>query len=168
MEAIIAERTSIAVQSIAPTISNGRPSSRPSSRPSADLKTENHIVVGLRLEGMQKMGYVWAKVDASAPSSANMWHDVSVVRLRDDVPVPFVGFPLKNSRLGSQVDIVTKCSMINARKRKRNEMEALSGVNGSVLNAHMLNGANGPNGNVDHDQWPETKRKRNGETPWGF
>jgi len=115
MEATIAERTSIAVQSIA--TQNGRPPSRPSSRPSAGLQTEGHIVIGLRLEGMQKMGYIWAKVDSPSPRTNNkMWHDVSCTGLRDDVPVPFIGFPHKNSTMGSRVGVVRKDSMINGIK----------------------------------------------------
>lgn len=118
MEAIIAERTSMAVQSLTPVYGNGRPPSRPSSRPSAGLQTENHLVIGLRLEGMQKMGYVWAKMDVPTPSNDNrMWHDVSVVGLRDDVPVPFIGFPQRNSKMGSRVGVVKKDSMINDTKR---------------------------------------------------
>lgn len=126
MEATIAERTSIAVQSVT-TPQNGRPASRPSSRPSAELQTERHIVIGLRLEGMQKMGYVWAKVDYPSPRTNNrMWHDVSITGLRDDVPVPFIGFPHKNSTMGSRVGVVRKDSMING--VKPNGLNGLNGV----------------------------------------
>jgi hypothetical protein len=66
---------------------------------------------------MQKMGYVWAKVDNPSPSTnSRMWHDVSVVGLRDDVPVPFIVFPQRNSTMGSRVGVVRKDSMINGIK----------------------------------------------------
>jgi hypothetical protein len=109
VEAAIAERTSIAVQSMAPTCANGRPP----SRPQGIMQTETHIVVGLRLEGMEKMGFVWARNDSGAHYRSATWHDVSVVGLRDDVPAPFIGFPQKHARMGSRVGVVTKESMIN-------------------------------------------------------
>lgn len=148
MEATIAERTSLAVQSMPPafgngtTNGNGRPSSRPSSRPSAELRTETHLVVGLRLEGMQKMGYVWAKVDSSSAGNGNSrtWHDVNIVGLRDDVPVPFVVFPQRESKMGSRVSVVRKDSMIN----EHAETNGLTGLktNGVTTNCDItLNGS---------------------------
>ncbi|KAF2750806.1 hypothetical protein M011DRAFT_464615 [Sporormia fimetaria CBS 119925] len=114
MEATIAERTSIAVQPA--SVADSRPPSRPGSRPSTSLQTEKHLVVGLRLEGMQKMGYVYAKADVDPNSNNRMWHDVSVVGLRDDIPVPFVVFPQRNSKMGSRVGVVRKDSLINGIK----------------------------------------------------
>jgi hypothetical protein len=139
MEATLAERTSLAVQSIPPAFgngsTNGRPSSRPSSRPSAELRTETHVVIGLRLEGMQKMGYVWAKIDDPPPNSnCRTWHDVSIVGLRDDVPVPFVVFPQRNSKMGSKVSIVRKDSMISPECNGFGGYTDANGINGTKSN----------------------------------
>jgi len=149
MEATIAERTSLAVQSMPPafgngsTNGNGRPSSRPSSRPSAELRTETHLVVGLRLEGMQKMGYVWAKVESpSAGGNGRTWHDVNIVGLRDDVPVPFVVFPQRESKMGSRVSVVRKDSMIN-------EYAETNGLNGLKTNGVTIGGDITLNGSFD-------------------
>jgi hypothetical protein len=87
---------------------------------------ETHIVVGLRLEGMQRMGYIWARVDTPPSNRTNqLWHDVSVVGLRDDVPVPFIGFPQRNAKMGSRVGIVRRDSMITNTKKN-----GVNGVNG--------------------------------------
>lgn len=84
--------------------------------------------MGLRLEGMQKMGYVWARVDSPTLSTNSCtWHDVSVVGLRDDVPVPFVGFPRKNAKMGSRIAVVKKESMMNSKKGSTGLEWALNG-----------------------------------------
>lgn len=77
---------------------------------------ESHLVIGLRLEGMQKMGFIWARIDShSSPwgNALGTWADVRVVGLRDDVPAPFIGFPQRNMKMGAQVSVVTQGSIIN-------------------------------------------------------
>ncbi|KAF2013563.1 hypothetical protein BU24DRAFT_464331 [Aaosphaeria arxii CBS 175.79] len=111
LEAVVAERTSVAVM---PVIShfNGI---GPPNRPQKTIGLESHLVIGLRLEGMQKMGFIWARIDSpSSPwgNALGTWADVRVVGLRDDVPAPFVGFPQRQMKMGAQTHVVMKTSMI--------------------------------------------------------
>jgi hypothetical protein len=140
LEAAIAERTSVAVQPLAVDA----PKDRPPSRPRAFVGTETHIVVGLRLEGMQKMGYVWAKVDHPPARNGTTWQDVSVVGLRDDVPAPFFCYPQKRARMGSTVGVVQQESMIRSAKRQKLANDPPR----ALTRAPAVNGINKPNGPV--------------------
>lgn len=105
-EAVIAQRVSIAVSRLEQA---GRlPSSR---QPSAKILKEEHIVVGLRLEGMSRMAYIWAKVRSQSGHDEKTWGDVRIAGLRKDIPYPCFGFPLSVMKPGGQVQQVTKFSL---------------------------------------------------------
>lgn len=111
LEATVAERTSVAVMPVI-THFNGI---GPPNRPQKTIGMESHLVIGLRLEGMQKMGFIWARIDSNSSPWRNAlgtWADVRVVGLRDDVPAPFIGFPQRNMKMGAQVSVVTQGSII--------------------------------------------------------
>ncbi|CAO2657066.1 Nn.00g058690.m01.CDS01 [Neocucurbitaria sp. VM-36] len=107
-EACIARRVSIAVKP-AESVSGSAYSSP--SLASTTIIQEHHWVVGLRLEGMSKMGYVWAKVGRRSGNGDRIWGDVRLAGLRKDVPAPFLGYPEHTMKPGGQVTVVTKESM---------------------------------------------------------
>ncbi|KAJ4288156.1 hypothetical protein N0V90_012173 [Kalmusia sp. IMI 367209] len=110
LEATLAGRKSISVKNIQ-RIS--------SSQPQTAIYHEVHLVVGLRLEGMKNMGYVWARVPRPIVNEGiRVWGHVRVAGLRKDVPVPFVGFPQKHVKPGEGATVVEKGSMINSERSK--------------------------------------------------
>ncbi|KAF1832359.1 hypothetical protein BDW02DRAFT_581282 [Decorospora gaudefroyi] len=98
-QALVAQRTSISV--LAPDSSSSK---------QARIVTEVHTVVGLRLKGMERMAYVWAK--RPAVSEQRTWGDVRVAGLRDDIPIPFVGVSGRGMKPGGQSTVVVKESLI--------------------------------------------------------
>ncbi|KAF2679281.1 hypothetical protein K458DRAFT_117486 [Lentithecium fluviatile CBS 122367] len=113
LEATIACRTSVAVKQTSPEY--GQVLSP--TQPRADILQEKHMVVGLRLEGMKRMGYLWAREATDTPSSGQKtWGDMRVTGLRDDIPVPFFGFPQKKTKFGGEMAVVEKRSMIRGRQ----------------------------------------------------
>ncbi|KAF2791801.1 hypothetical protein K505DRAFT_308831 [Melanomma pulvis-pyrius CBS 109.77] len=103
LESVVAERTSVSTK---PVASSGK-------YQNASIVREAHMVVGLRLEGMPNMGYVWAKTnDPSENNENHTWSDASVGGLREDIPAPFFGFPARKTKMGAQVSVVEKGSMI--------------------------------------------------------
>jgi hypothetical protein len=106
-EAIVAQRTSIA---LAPVEQAG--TLPPSRNSSAKILQEEHVVVGLRLEGMSRMAYIWAKVQGPSGQGEKTWGDVRIAGLRKDIPCPCLGFPLSIIKPGSQVQLVTKGSLM--------------------------------------------------------
>lgn len=107
VEAAVARRTSVALKQ---KTAEG-PSLYP---PGTTIAQEDHVVAGLRLEGMKQMQYVWAKSAApTVGTDSRTWSHVRITGLRDDVPVPFVGFPQQRMKPGERVRVVTKGSVIS-------------------------------------------------------
>lgn len=91
-----------------------------SVRPQATIVQEHHMVVGLRLEGLKQMSYVWAKVPCNnTNTNEKTWSDVRIAGLRDDAPTPFFGFPQEQTKAGSEVVMVMKGSMIHTEEKKK-------------------------------------------------
>lgn len=108
LEATVAQRVSIAVKFTAAT-------GQLHSSKSQDMKIvrEVHTVIGLRLSGMDKIGYVWAKTESpSSVDGGRMWGDVRLAGLRSDIPAPFLGLPEHLLKAGSELMVVTTGSMI--------------------------------------------------------
>ncbi|KAJ4345426.1 uncharacterized protein N0V89_011556 [Didymosphaeria variabile] len=111
LEATVACRKSIAVKET---------HQMASARPITTIAQEEHIVVGLRLEGMASMGYIWAKLpQATVKVAGRMWGHVRIAGLKDDVPVPFVRFPQTGVKPGGEATVVLKESMVDPRLRGR-------------------------------------------------
>jgi hypothetical protein len=106
-EAIVAQRKSIAVKPMYPQNSQ-RWTSRDPSQPR--IVTEVHTVVGLRLRGMDKTAYIWAKT--KVPSGGKIWGNMRTGELRDDVPIPSISFPGNDTRPGAQRTVVIQDSLI--------------------------------------------------------
>jgi hypothetical protein len=108
LEATIAHRTSIATRS---TISRDLLHS-PKAR-AAGIVREVHIVVGLRLSGMDEIGYVWTKTELPLrKDEGKAWGDVRLAGLRADVPAPSLGLATDFPKPGDRLTVVEKCSMI--------------------------------------------------------
>ena len=106
LDASAACRTSIGVeQNLAEETQSLSP-----APPTASIVEEQHMVVGLRLEGMKHMAYVWTRVPTA--SGHRTWGDMRIAGVRDDIPVPFLGFPQRRMKLGGEVVVVRKESMI--------------------------------------------------------
>jgi hypothetical protein len=97
-QALLAQRTSVVTRRV-PNSTQVR------------IVTQVHTVVGLRLKGMSRMAYVWAKADARTGSQDNPWGDVRIAGLRDDVPIPFICFPERETKPGGQITVVVKDSL---------------------------------------------------------
>jgi hypothetical protein len=110
-EATIARRTSIAVH---PEEMAGKISSQPGQ---AEIREEVHTVVGLRLQGMKKMAYVWAKSqDPRSSGNDTLWGHVRIAGVRHDIPATHLGFPLHHVKPGSEVEIVSKKSRMSSKQ----------------------------------------------------
>ncbi|KAF2132775.1 hypothetical protein P153DRAFT_414595 [Dothidotthia symphoricarpi CBS 119687] len=106
--AVIAQRTSIAIKPGA-----HRSDGRLPNTSTVTIVEEVHTVVGLRLEGMNEMGYIWAKTMTPLEERKDRtWGDVRVGNLKEDVPVPFLGFPQRVTKAGAKAIVVIKKSMI--------------------------------------------------------
>ncbi|CAI6284558.1 unnamed protein product [Periconia digitata] len=86
LEAEMATRTSVAVKQF--------PLGAPALGPTAMLVHEEHVVLGLRLEGMKGMGYIWARVEREdgVVVGQRTWGDVraaGLVELEENVALPF-------------------------------------------------------------------------------
>jgi hypothetical protein len=73
---------------------------------------EPHVVIGLKLEGMGQMAYVYAKAQKPSGSDNRIWGDVRLAGLRDDVPCPSVVFPMRAIKPGQEITTVSKKSQI--------------------------------------------------------
>jgi hypothetical protein len=104
-EATIARRTSISVK---PGQTSGK---IPSHSDQIRIGQEVHMVVGLRLQGMKKMAYVWAKC-----REHTSWGHVRIAGLRDDIPAPHPGFPLHSVKSGGEIAIVSKKSQMSSKR----------------------------------------------------
>jgi hypothetical protein len=108
-DAVMAQRTSIAVRPCDDRVGAV-------SQSGSTLESEIHEVIGLRLEGMHQMAYVYAKAQASAGSENRTWGTVRLAGLREDVPFPSVVFPLRSMKPGEEVMTVSKESHITVSK----------------------------------------------------
>lgn len=109
LDATIANRASIRVKSAEISASQ----LRMSKAQELVVVQEVHTVIGLRLSGMSKMGYVWAKTEVpSSTAEDRLWGDVRLVGLRDDVPAPFSGLPVDLTKVGGEWKLIEKGSMI--------------------------------------------------------
>ncbi|KAK7191666.1 hypothetical protein DPSP01_008108 [Paraphaeosphaeria sporulosa] len=109
LEATVANRKSIAVKETHQFVE---------ARPVTTIAQEQHIVVGLRLEGMESMGYVWARLPSTTVGVASrMWGHVRIAGMRIDIPVPFVRFPQTGIKPGAQSKVVLKESVIDPKLR---------------------------------------------------
>ncbi|KAF1937842.1 hypothetical protein EJ02DRAFT_426277 [Clathrospora elynae] len=108
-EAVIAQRTSIALKSVQSTSHLSRPTT------TTTIETEIHTVVGLRLKGMTKMAYIWAKVETPSWGENKTWGDVRIAGLRYDMPIPSTCLPDRPTKPGSQTTVVIKDSLIKRR-----------------------------------------------------
>ncbi|KAH9873433.1 hypothetical protein IAQ61_004056 [Plenodomus lingam] len=121
-EAVIARRTSAAIKFHHPSDPLHVPSSISNSA-LASIVHEQHTVVGLRVDGMSRMAYVWAKVGSLSKGRDATWAGVGISGIRNDIPVPFLGHPGECMRPGSEATLVVKESLIsidvltNARER---------------------------------------------------
>ncbi|KAF1912651.1 hypothetical protein BDU57DRAFT_583119 [Ampelomyces quisqualis] len=110
-EATIANRISIAVKSRA------QPGDAPSThRGEAIIGQEEHTVVGLRLEGMAEMAYVYGRVKDSFLDQHRLWVDVRPTGLREDVPLPSLVSSQLKAESGARIPIVLKESQISVVK----------------------------------------------------
>lgn len=108
LEVATARRTSSRVRSEAPAGGLLKSNTRV-----LDIIQETHTVIGVRLNGMSEMGYVWAKIETPKRAAAGrIWGDVSVVGLRNDIPAPVLGLSAVLPEAGSEVKVVEKNSMI--------------------------------------------------------
>jgi hypothetical protein len=118
LDARLCLRTSIAVKQLPFTTKDA---------PVDNIVGEQHVVVGLRLEGMSEMGYVWGRVDGvvelgevvdgEIQGEERRWGNVRVAGMRNDVPVPFVRFPVSGVRKGEEARVVVKGSLVKKELR---------------------------------------------------
>mgnify|MGYP003624108922 CR=1 FL=1 len=107
-EAVVAQRTSVATKlSISGTDAPSTPIC------AATIGQETHTVVGLKLEGMSKMSYIWAKARNPSMPSDRTWGDARIAGLRDDVLKPILTLPLHTVKPGGQVRVVTSTSLVS-------------------------------------------------------
>ena len=111
-EVVVAQRTSMVMRSA--KLESNVQFPHPSM---VALAQETHTVVGLRLEGMSKMAYIWAAARTTSVCGDKIWGDVRIASLRDDVPSPLSGFPMQTIKAGGEVTLVAKESRIR-RKAK--------------------------------------------------
>ncbi|RAR06795.1 ethyl tert-butyl ether degradation ethd [Stemphylium lycopersici] len=104
-EAVLAERTSIALRPIDP--SDAEHWATP-DRSQLSILEEAHTVVGLRLKGMNGMAYIWAKAKDSSGGKA--WGHVRIAGIRDDVPIPHVWSP--EPKPGTERTVIVNDSII--------------------------------------------------------
>jgi hypothetical protein len=104
LECVVAERKSISIKSVANF----------GIYLSTRIEEEVHMVVGLRLEGMVDMGYIWARANEQpGVTEGRNWGDTTIGGLRDDIPAPFFEFPQMPRKMGRQVSVVSKGSMMS-------------------------------------------------------
>jgi hypothetical protein len=106
-EATIAQRTSIVVN----------PCEAGTNEPLLQLAgmkiaQEVHTVVGLRLEGMSNMAYVWAKAGSTTVGGEKTWGDVRIAGRRNDTPASVLGYTVQAIKPGKEVALVSKKSQI--------------------------------------------------------
>jgi hypothetical protein len=107
-EAVLAQRTSVALRT--------RPTSNdelPGKSAGTDVFYETHTVVGLRLQGMSAMAYIWAQVRTPSGRTDKTWGDVRLAGLRRDVPAPNIGFPMYVIKPGGEMRVVAKESQVS-------------------------------------------------------
>jgi hypothetical protein len=107
IQATIAQRKSVTVRSRA----SGSGVCTPLFTGST-IAQEVHTVVGLKLEGMRDVAYVWARSSTSSDEGEKHWGDVRPAGLRDDIPAPYLGFPMQLIKPGREVPVFSKDSQV--------------------------------------------------------
>ncbi|KAJ8111311.1 hypothetical protein OPT61_g6066 [Boeremia exigua] len=108
LEATVGRRTSTGVK---PSTTTGQ--LLRSKVQSLSIVREVHTVIGLRLSGMSEMGYVWAKIEAPYRTAEDrIWGDVQLFGLRNDVPAAFLGLATDFPKVGGELKVVEKGSII--------------------------------------------------------
>jgi hypothetical protein len=108
LECVVAERNSVSIKSVA----------KFGIYSSTRIEQEAHMVIGLRLEGMTGIGYVWARVnDPPGDIMGRTWGDTTIGGFRDDIPAPAFDFYSVPTKMGRQISIARKESMMS-RNRK--------------------------------------------------
>jgi hypothetical protein len=115
-EAVVAQRSSMAFRSK----KSGDGAQKP-SLPSVSLVQEVHTVVGLRLDGMKELAFVWARVRPHTDREGQTWSDVRVGSVRDDAPSPVLVLPMHAIKSGGEVLLVDKASQIRVTAPLREE-----------------------------------------------
>lgn len=108
LQATIAQRKSVAVRSRA----SGFGVYTPLLTGSTTISQEVHTVVGLKLEGMRDVAYVWARSSTPSAEGEKHWGDVKPAGLRDDIPAPYLGFPMHLNKPGREVPVFSKESQV--------------------------------------------------------
>jgi hypothetical protein len=106
-EATVARRASIVIEPRASPVN-----ATVAHRGGATIGQEGHTVVGLRLEGMSGMAYVYARAGDVSLGQHRLWVDVRPTALRDDVPPPSLASSFLAGQSGSVTPIVLKESQI--------------------------------------------------------
>lgn len=121
-EAVIAHRTSIAIRNF----SDPQKTQlwRPGVVVQPKITKELHTVVGLRLRGMDKTAYIWAK--AAVPTGGRVWGNVRSSGLQDDLPVPIL--PSVEEEPGAQTVVVIKDSLIERNRQGNREMGTFEAI----------------------------------------
>jgi hypothetical protein len=101
-EVVVAQRTSVATK-MSTTRRDGQESRLSASVIARDL----HTVVGLRLEGMKEIAYVWVRSRNVVSQNNRVWGDVRIAGLRNDVAPPVLAFPLHTLKPGGRIRVVT-------------------------------------------------------------
>jgi hypothetical protein len=112
-KAVIARRTSVVVRS-----REACKEQSSSQLAGAILGQEVHTVIGLRLQGMSTMAFVWAKAKHPSNFGGRIRGDVKIAGLREDAPAPILGLPVQAVRPGSEIAIFSKKSQIRDTREK--------------------------------------------------
>ena len=126
-EAVIAHRTSIAISNF--SYPQKAQLWRPGIVVQPKITKELHTVVGLRLRGMDKTAYIWAKTAVS--SGSRVWGNMGSSGLRDDVPVPILP-SVEEGDPGAQTVVVIKDSLIERNRMGNREMGTLEAITPEV------------------------------------
>ena len=121
-EAVIAHRTSIAIRRF--SYPQKVELWRPGIVVQPKITKELHTVVGLRLRGMDKTAYIWAKT--AVPTGGRVWGNVRSSGLQDDLPVPIL--PSVEEEPGAQTVVVIKDSLIERNRLGNREMGTFEAI----------------------------------------
>jgi hypothetical protein len=108
LQATVAQRKSVAVRS-----QTSRTGVYTPLLTGSDIFQEVHTVVGLKLEGMRDVAYVWARSSTSSVEGDKHWGDVRPAGLRDDIPAPCLGFPMHLIKPGREVPVFSGESQVS-------------------------------------------------------
>ncbi|KAH7069357.1 hypothetical protein FB567DRAFT_416318, partial [Paraphoma chrysanthemicola] len=94
-EAVVAQRTSVAIK-----MNTSQREVQGSPLSASVIARDVHTVVGLRLDGMKEISYVWVRSGAVVSQDNRVWGDVRIAGLRNDVAPPVLAFPLHTLKPG--------------------------------------------------------------------